>query len=158
MLCALPQRWGAPGRRFPVAGVPAGLDEDAAWNLVTNDQFGLARVLTPVAAVAAVANMSRRTLSRRFNWRAGSRQPPAAGEVVVRHDGRRKNAVLFSHNRARAQRMRLRQARTRATLADSAGSREAMLDRMASARAARAAADARRAAWQAAVCGATRTE
>ena len=79
-------------------GVPSSLDEEQAWFLATNDQFGLARLVTP--AGASVANLSHATLSELFNWR--SRKPPnGPGSIVVRHDGARKDEALRELVRAR---------------------------------------------------------
>lgn len=77
-------------------GVPSRLDEESAWRLATNDQFGLAQLVTPEGAATALTNLSRLTLPSRFNRRAGPSPEGAAGEaeiVVVRHDGQMKERI-----------------------------------------------------------------
>lgn len=95
--CALPRAVGAgyaslpPGASETNLGGPASY-APAAWNIATNDQFGLSRILTPASPRAApgLHNMSWAVLSRPFNVRAG-RAGGGDGAVVVRHDGATKD-------------------------------------------------------------------
>ena len=60
--CALRSRWTRPP-----PGIPAGLEDGEQVRLATNDQFGLAQIVTPASAgTGALSNMSKLTLSSRY--------------------------------------------------------------------------------------------
>ena len=117
----LPQPWAAARAQRVYAyqekgppGAPRQLDIESAWALATNDQFGLAQLVTPTHTHPALGNLSKLTLSSRFNWRGRASNaadllgPGAAtnhstmvqlasaaeGPIVVMHDGSRKRTAL----------------------------------------------------------------
>lgn len=107
--CALP-RAGKSGMESPsqlgVPGVPAGLSSTSAWQLVTNDQFGLAQIVTPISPPqdARNGNVRWRTLSSHFNWRgadATGHASAANATVVVRHGGTIKRDAMAEMKAAR---------------------------------------------------------
>ena len=105
--CALPEK----DTRLP-PGVPPSLGPGAAWALATNDQFGLAKAITPNWMHPALRGLQRRTLDSRYNWRGAaaatavnaSSGAEIEAPIIVRHDGRRKSQELI---RRRQQAMRL---------------------------------------------------
>jgi len=97
--CALPSQYGLTARP-PRA--PAALGRDEAWDLATNDQFGLSLQITPTWAQRRLLNLSRLVLPQRFNWRENARRR-AGEEVVVRHEPAHKMKAMQRLARARAE-------------------------------------------------------
>ena len=94
VLCGLPHS----NVRLP-PGTPRNLETDEAWALATNDQFGLSRLLTTTHVHTALRNLSRATLSSRFNWRGVDATISGSVDVVgrviaVRHDDRQKSIAV----------------------------------------------------------------
>ena len=89
--------------KLGVTGVPAGLSSSSAWQLVTNDQFGLSQLVTPISSLQGVS-VSRRTLSSLFNWRGADaigKASAASATVVVQHRGKTKGGALAGMREAR---------------------------------------------------------
>ena len=77
---------------------PAGLERGQAWALATNDQFALARLVTPTWTHRRLRGLRVGILDSRFNYRGAHSalaRNQSTGEaieapVIVRHDGRHK--------------------------------------------------------------------